>query len=121
MHIVKRNRRRAASAGPTDGERLAPGELAQFAGKLSGVVGRDERFAAVAITSNRVDGALEHEPCRRMALADIEHGLARREVTGRTTGKPLRRLDLPGIEHGKHLWPRVSMMLMATSPLPALL
>ncbi len=103
MRIVERNRGRAVSAGPAHGERLAPGELAQFAGELATMVGGDEHFVAVAVAAERVDGALEHEPGRCIPLADVEHGFAWREVARRTAGEALRRLDLLFFEHGKYL------------------
>src|SRR5262249_20158842 len=47
--------------------------------------------------------AFEHEPGRRVALADIEDNLARREAARFAAGKTLRRLDLRRIEYGKQL------------------
>ena len=122
MHIVKRNRRRAVSTGPADGERLAPSELAQFAGKLSGVMGGDVRFAAAAVASNRIDGALEHEPGRHVPFPGIEHGLARGEFARRAAGKAFRRLDLGLIQNREDLFATGLGYAHDNSPcLPALL
>ncbi len=54
--------------------------------------------------SNRIDGALEHEPGRHVPLPDIEHGLARGEVAGRTAGEAFRRLDLGLIQNREDLF-----------------
>src|SRR5262249_30483637 len=83
--------------------RGASAKLAQLARDLTFTMGRDRRFAIEAIAARDIDRAIEHEPRRRMQLANVEDDLSWREATRRTAGKPPRCLDLFGIEHGEHL------------------
>ena len=103
MRGVERQRGAAVGAGPAAGERIAPGELAHLTGELPDMMRRDRRLALEAVAPHDVDRALEHEPGGGIALADVEHHLARRERPRRPAGKALGGFDLRGIEHGKHL------------------
>ena len=71
--------------------------------KLPRAMRGDRRFAVEAVAPHRIDRALEHEPGRRLPLADLEHDLVRREVARRAAGKTACRLDLARIEHREHL------------------
>ena len=76
-----------SAAGPAASERLAPRELAYLAGDLADMMRGDGRLAVEAVAPHHIDRALEHEPSRRVLLADVEHDLARREIARGPAGE----------------------------------
>ena len=99
MSGIERKRGAAFCACRALSERLAPGELAQLAGELAGVMGGDGRLPVEAVTPHDVDRTLEHEPGRRLPLANVEDDVTRGEFARRTARKTLGRFDLPSIEN----------------------
>ena len=122
MHIVKRNRRRALSPGPADGERLAPSELAQFAGKLSGVMGGDVAFRG---RGRRVQSHRWSPRARARTARSVPRHRTRSRPgrsRGAAAGKAFRRLDLGLIQNREDLFAAGLGYAHDNSPcLPALL
>ena len=52
-------------------QRRGPGELADLARELTGAKAGDRRLMIEAIATDHIDRALEHEPGRGIALADV--------------------------------------------------
>jgi hypothetical protein len=90
-------------AGPARGQRGAAGKLAELAGDVTGAVGGDSDLLVEPVPAHHLDGAREHQPGRRLALADGEDDLTRCEGPLLAAGKALCRLDLRQVEHRKHL------------------
>src|SRR6185437_16948397 len=103
MRGVERQRGAAVGAGSAASQRIAPSKLAHFTGDLPDMVRRDRRLALEAVAPHDVDRALEHEPGGGIALADVEHHLARRERPLRPARETLGGFDLRGIEHRENL------------------
>jgi hypothetical protein len=90
-------------AGAARGQGGAAGELAELAGDVAGAVGGDRDLPVEPVAADHLDGAREHEPGRRLALADLEHDHAGGEGARRPAREASRGLDLRRVEHGKHL------------------
>ncbi len=93
----------ALGAGLAGGQGRPPAELAHLARELAGAEGDDRQLVVQAVAPYEVDRALEQEPGRHMALADVEDGLARGERPRRAAGEAPGRLDLQRLQNGKHL------------------
>jgi hypothetical protein len=100
---VERKRGTAVRAGGGRRQRLAPGELADLARELAGMVGGDGRLAIETIAADDIDRTLEHEPGRRIGHAGVEHHLAGGEIPGRPASEALGRFDLARLKHRKQL------------------
>ena len=75
-------------------QRAAAGKLADLAGKLALGEQDDRGLPMQAVAAHDLDPAVEHQPGRRVAHADIVDELARGETPGRAAGKAPGGLDL---------------------------
>jgi hypothetical protein len=90
-------------AGAARGQGGAAGELADLAGDVADAVGGDRDLPVEPVAADDLDAAREHQPGRRLALADLEHDRAGGEGARGAAGEALGGRDLRRVEHGEHL------------------
>ena len=103
MRGVERQRRAALRPGNARGERALPGQLTDLAAELAGGERDHRRLPVQAVAPHDLQIAVEHQPGRRMAHADVIDHLAGREIPRRGAGETLGGRQLQGVEHRKHL------------------
>src|SRR6476659_10370808 len=79
------------------------GKLADLARELTLAKAGDRRLMIEAIATDHIDRALEHEPGRDIALADVVDDFIGRKVVRWHHCEALRHVDLARIEHRKQL------------------
>jgi hypothetical protein len=103
MRGIEGQRRATLGAGSAAGQHPPAGKLIHLAGDLAHVMRCDWCLSIEGVPTHDVDRAFQHEPGRRVSLADVEHDLAGRKRARGPAGKTLRRFDLRRVENRENL------------------
>ena len=99
------------------GERAASGELADLAGELADAERGDRRLVVEPVAPDDLDRALEHQPGRRVPLADVVDALAGREALARRRWRSACAVSIcAGVEHRETSGDRGYRSGLMTSP-----
>src|SRR6267154_3467486 len=84
-------------------ERSLAAEFAHLAAELAPAASREYLFSSQTIPAGGDNATFDHQPHRRIAVADIKDLLAGREMPGRTTREAQRELQLTGCQRREDL------------------